>query len=85
MDVSKGRRKNTILMDDSPDDIAEEFDPSLLTEEQQAMVVEHYLGVHPKYMLVEKNKVKINYGKMKNDNGTRYGEVRWKNLQRILG
>ena len=60
-----------------------EFDPSLLTDEQQAMVVEHYLGIHPKYMLIEMGKVKVNYGRMKAD-GIERGKVRWKNLKKVL-
>ena len=65
--------------------VDKKFDPSSLTEEQQAMVVEQYLGVHPKYMLIEKNKVKINHGRMKADGVDRYGEKGWRNLQRMLG
>lgn len=39
------------------------FDPASLSTEQQALVVEEFLGVHPDYFLYEGNQVKINLGK----------------------
>ena len=59
-----------------------DFQPSDLDEEQQALVVEKYLGIHPKYMLLEKGKVKINYGKLKNDIPD-YGGYKWRNLKKV--
>lgn len=40
------------------------FDPSELTEEQQKLVVEHFLGVHPDFFVFEGLQIKADVYKM---------------------
>ena len=60
-----------------------DFQPLDLSQEQQALVVEQYLGIHPEYMLLEKGKVKINYGKLKGAVSD-YGTYKWRNIKKVL-
>lgn len=46
---------------------ASKFDPKKLTLEQQALVVEEFLGVHPRYFLYEGLQIKLNHGAFRHD------------------
>ena len=43
------------------------FKAASLTKEQQEAVVEEYLGVHPKYLLVAGLNIRLNHGKFRSD------------------
>ena len=43
------------------------FDPASLSKGEQALVVEHYLGVHPKYFVYEGLKVNVDIWNMEYD------------------
>lgn len=44
-----------------------QFDPAALSKEQQAAVVELYLGVHPKYFVYQGLQIGLNLGLMQID------------------
>jgi hypothetical protein len=41
------------------------FDPRTLTKEQQAAVVEEYLGIHPRFFLYKGLNIQLNHGKFR--------------------
>jgi hypothetical protein len=41
------------------------FDPSALSLEEQAAVVEEFLGVHPRYFLYKGLNIQLNHGKFR--------------------
>ena len=43
------------------------FDPNSLTTEQQALVVEAYLGAHPRYFFYEATQIKLDVYKLHMD------------------
>jgi len=49
------------------EDMAEMFDPASLTDEQQGAVIEHYLGVHPKYFIYEGIGLRVDIWRLNTD------------------
>lgn len=59
---------------DVVESVAEEFDPSALTLEQQEAVVKEYLGYHPKYFIFEGLAIRFNQSRFEADERTRAAE-----------
>ena len=57
------------------------FSPSDLSSEQQADVVEAYLGIHPRYFLYRGLNIRLNHGKYRSD-GNHFSGWKQKNTLR---